>query len=651
MQLSEFIRHHRESILDEWKDLSGSHDPAANGHDGPCLRGHLADILLAVADDMDEMAANNEARGEWMRQPEERLAQVCNQNRAVLEYGALREAVSRRWASHLGADGWGNLDEFARFSKVVDASMAAVIAQFDRRLRQAGEEQAQLVSMLADSEQRFRAWVNASSHVVYRVSPDGREMRQLDGRGAVVDTKRPSQSWLDGYVYPEDQRMVVRAFREAMQSKSLFEIEHRYRRVDGRIGWTLSRAIPLLDEDGEIIEWFGAASDVTARRKAEEALREADRSKDEFLAVLGHELRNPLSPLRTGVDLLKEARRRPELLDTLRPMMDRQLSHLVRLVDDLLDISRISRGQITLQRAPLDLNAPVEAAIEQVKPAITARRHQLHLNLSRAPLPVEGDYVRLTQVVINLLSNAAKYMEPGGAIHVFSEVENGEAVIRVRDTGDGIPPDRIHRLFKLFSRLTEHGSRADSGGLGVGLALSHQLMTLHGGTIEAESSGPGQGSEFVVRLGLSCQKPRVAVSGAADDASASARRVLVVEDNVDAAETLRMLLRIKGHVVQVANDGPAALEQVVSFTPQVMLLDLGLPGMDGTEVARRVRSMPEGERVLLVAVTGWGQDEDRQRTAAAGFDGHVTKPIAMAEIDQLLASEPLGAERREWARP
>jgi CheY-like chemotaxis protein len=381
-------------------------------------------------------------------------------------------------------------------------------------------------------------------------------------------------------------------------------------------------------------------TDVTNRKRTEQALREADRAKDEFLAVLGHELRNPLAPLRAGLDLLEHARRKPELIDSLRPMMGRQLSHLVRLVDDLLDISRISRGKITLQRTPLDLNAPIEAALEQLRSVMSERRHELLVQLSDVPLPVEGDFERLTQVVANLLGNAAKYTEPAGKICVTSEVENGQAVVRVRDTGYGIPPDRFDRLFQLFSQIPEHHAQTGGGGLGIGLALSRQLVDLHRGSIEVHSDGFGHGSEFIVRLPMSHAATDAAPVGQPGATSVPARRVLVVDDNVDAAEGLRMLLELQGHVVQAVQDGPSALRQMERFDPEIVLLDLGLPGMDGIEVGRRVRAMPGRDSALLIAVTGWGKDEDKERTEAAGFDDHLTKPIDLDDVSSILARVP-----------
>lgn len=628
MKLSEFIRNRLDSIIAGRRRAAGM---------SPAVADHLARVLLAAADELDRPPAGKDEQREShesSRKAAQRLGQDLPLDRLIAEYGALREGVTSSFSEHM-ATGGVDVHEIVGLGRALDESLAMAVASRPDSPADS-DDHAELNSMLAESEKRFRALVNATSHSVYRLSQDGREMRELNGRGRVVDTRSPTTSWLDEYIFPDDQPMARERFIEARRNRTLLEFEHRYRRVDGRIGWTLTRAIPLMDDDGRIIEWFGTATDVTARRQAQEALREADRSKDEFLAILGHELRNPLAPLRTSVDLLEHARGKPELLDNLRLIMDRQLSHLVRLVDDLLDIARITRGQVTLQRAALDLNLPIEAAVEQAKPAVLARQHHLHVDLHPAPLLVSGDHVRLTQVVANLLSNAAKYMETGGRIDVSTALEHDKAVIRVRDTGYGIPPEGFERLFTLFSRLDQHSAQAGSSGLGVGLALSHQLIALHGGTLEAHSEGRGCGSEFIVRLALVGAQ---ALPGAApdrqDDRSAP-WRVLIVDDDDDAASTLRMLLEVNGQDVQVVDTGLAALKQVERFSPHLVLLDLGLPDITGVEVARGIRARRGGGEVLLVAVTGWGQDHDRQQTAAAGFDEHLIKPVTAKDIERVL---------------
>ncbi len=491
-----------------------------------------------------------------------------------------------------------------------------------------------------ESEERFRAFVTASSEIVYRMDADWTEMLALESCDFHAPTPRPQATWLfQKFIDPEDRAVVRAAINEAIRTKSIWQLEHRVRRDDGTLGWMLSRAVPILRADGEIKEWFGTASDITARKKAEHALQQADRAKDQFLAVLGHELRNPLAALSTALELLDRARSRPELVDSVRPMMRRQLAHLQRLVDDLLDVSRLSRGQTVLQDAPLDLRTPVAAAIEQCWPLIRERRHNLVVDLARERVPVRGDSQRLTQVVGNLLTNAAKYSADGAKITLTCKNEADEAVISIADTGFGIPPHRLEMLFVMFNQVPEHSALGSAGGLGVGLALARQLVELHGGSISAASAGLGAGSEFVVRLPREAASQDTSAEAKLEEewrASKVARRVLIVDDNVDAADSLKLMLEMRGHDVRATYDGASALATLGQFDADVVLLDLGMPRMDGLEVARRIRAMPLHEPPRLIALTGWGQVEDKQRTTDAGFDTHLTKPVDAVALAQLI---------------
>lgn len=385
------------------------------------------------------------------------------------------------------------------------------------------------------------------------------------------------------------------------------------------------------------------AADLMERCKTDQALREIDRRKNEFLAVLSHELRNPLAPITTGLELLCRSDTKPELIQSIHSMMSRQVSHLTRLVNDLLDLSRITRGTIELRRAPLELCAVINGAIELARPLITQRRHDLVVEHAACPLPVDGDLERLTQVVANVLNNAARYTDPGGQIRLRVSTKAGNAVIRIRDSGLGIPPEKLEEVFEMFTQVPEHRAQSGGGGLGIGLALSRRLMELHGGSISATSKGLGHGSEFVIRLPLAA--PREAMGTSRDEGStapAPGRSVLIIEDNVDAASTLQVALESFGYGVRVAHDGPTGLTMLQDLAPEIVLLDIGLPGMDGYEVARRVRSMDRGKRVLLVAVTGWGQKADRERSREAGFDAHLTKPVTLEEI-RVVMDTRLGA--------
>jgi PAS domain S-box-containing protein len=372
-----------------------------------------------------------------------------------------------------------------------------------------------------------------------------------------------------------------------------------------------------------------------------QALREADRRKDEFLATLAHELRNPLAPIRNALQILKMPRVDAGTVERSLDMMERQVHHLVRMVDDLLDVSRVMRGKIELRRERFELATVVARAVETVQPLVDAQGHQLSVRLPPESLPVEADPVRLAQAVGNLLTNAAKYTEPGGRIWLIAERDGGVAVLRVRDTGIGISPAMLPRIFELFVQV-DHTSTKAQGGLGIGLTLVKNLVEMHNGTVEAHSEGLGKGSEFVVRLPLSAQGlDRVHDGEAGEQArespSPSGYRLMVVDDNQDAANSLAMLLELHGHEVRVAYSGMAALEMTKTYTPGVVFLDIGMPGMDGYEVARRLRQQPGLGNVVLAALTGWGQQADRRRTAEAGFNHHLVKPPEPQAIENVLA--------------
>jgi signal transduction histidine kinase len=371
------------------------------------------------------------------------------------------------------------------------------------------------------------------------------------------------------------------------------------------------------------------------RQKTEQALRTADRRKDEFLATLGHELRNPLAPILNSLEILKlsgafeDARTAPACA-----VMERQVHHLNRLVDDLLEVSRITRGVIEVKKEPLDLTAIVRAAIETSRPVLDNLRHETRVEFEPNQMCIAGDPVRLTQVFSNLLNNAAKYTNHGGVIRVTTRREDGEAVISVKDNGIGIAPNLLSQVFDMFMQV-DRSTRRSQGGLGIGLTLVRSLITMHGGSVEARSDGPGLGSEFIVRLPL-VTEAALPVETSRRIQPLPSRRILIVDDSRDGGESLAMLLRVLGAEVALAHSGRAALECVDTFQPDVVLLDIGMPGMDGYEVARRIRANPKHRNISLIALTGWGQDEDRQRSTAAGFNHHLVKPADIDQLRQLL---------------
>lgn len=373
------------------------------------------------------------------------------------------------------------------------------------------------------------------------------------------------------------------------------------------------------------------------RVRTTEALRESDRRKTEFLATLAHELRNPLAPIQTGLDLMRVAGDSPAAMARARPVMERQLAHMVRLIDDLLDVARITRGKVALKKERMPLQAMIASAIETSQPLIEAGRHVLQVHLPDEPLMLHADPTRIAQVVGNLLNNAAKYTAPGGDIRLQARRDGGNAVVSVSDSGVGIREELLTAVFDMFTQDRRNIDRAQ-GGLGIGLTLVRRLVELHGGTVTATSPGPGKGSTFTVVLPLaigSAQQSAPETSAQRANPSAGLR-ILVVDDNVDAADALASLLALGGHVTREAHDGSSALAQAEAFHPDVAFLDIGMPGMDGYEVARALRRRPDTAHMVLIALTGWGAATDRAESRAAGFDHHLTKPAGLAEIEALL---------------
>ena len=758
--------------------------------------------------------------------------------------------------------------------------------QMARMRREAGES-------IRTSEARLRALLSATSEAVYRMSADWSEMRQLQGRDFIVDTHEPNRSWLAQYIPPDDQAQVMEAIRAAIECKGVFELEHRVLRVDGSFGWTLSRAIPMLDGNGEITEWFGAASDVTARRQAEAAIRveegrtrtilasitdgffaldtdwrftyinaagerildrttpgdligkcvwdeypgtvgsefdrvyrrviasgvseaftayypnfdrwyeaaahpspeglsvyfrdvsekkqteerlrasearrrlaldaaelgmwhvelptratqtdarfraifgttapewtdyadlfavmhpddvpavtaavaaatrledptpyaieyrifrpdgslrwvfakglpsfegegqmrrvvsfdgtvaditdrkrgeeereqmvarlqEQDQRKDEFLATLAHELRNPLAPIRNGLQIMRLAQGNPEATERARSMMERQVGQMVHLVDDLLDLSRISLGKIDLRKKRIELAQVIAQAIETSRPSIEQAGHSLLIDMAPDPICVDADLTRLAQVFTNLLNNAAKFTARGGRIRLAVQAVGGEVVISVEDNGVGIPTHLLAHVFETFAQVNGELERSQ-GGLGIGLSLVKRLVAMHGGSVEARSDGHGRGSEFVVRLPVALSLVGDKPPDEADAVRPTARRrILVVDDNFDSAASLAMLLTLMGHETQTAHDGLEALDAAQAFRPDAMLLDIGMPKLNGYDVCLRIRQQAWGKEMLVIAMSGWGQDEDKRQSLAAGFDAHLVKPLDPAALEKLL---------------
>ncbi len=415
-----------------------------------------------------------------------------------------------------------------------------------------------------------------------------------------------------------------------------FEVEHIFPDLGLKTMLLNARPFPPDSKNPELI--LLAVYDVSSVRERANELAEANRYKDEFLAMLAHELRNPLAPIRNAVQIIRLNGRDVGAVDAASIMMERQIGHLVRLVDDLLDISRISRGKIELKRRRIELTSSMHQAVEVVRSLYKDMNHELTITVPQQPIYLNADPTRLVQVVGNLLNNACKFTDNGGRISLVVQREGEQVLIRVRDNGIGIDAEQLPRIFEMFTQIDTSLERSISG-LGIGLTLVKNLVEMHGGTVEAKSAGKNQGSEFVVRLPtiVETSNPLPLQAAESETPSTTACRILVVDDNRDAAKTLALLLKLSGNETLTAYDGVQALEAATTFLPDVILLDIGLPNLNGYEVCRRIREQSSGEKTVIVALTGWGQEEDREKSVKAGFNGHMVKPVEFTALTNLLA--------------
>lgn len=532
-----------------------------------------------------------------------------------------------------------------------DGTIIGVLGTYeDVTGRKAAEEQ------LKESEKRFRAMVMASSDLLYRMSPDWSEMRQLSGESFLTDTEAPDRHWMERLVPEEEQARMMSAIEEAIAKRSIFELEHRARRPDGSVGWTFTRAIPVFDVRGEIVEWFGAATDVTeriqsieslaaAKRASERALiaaEEASRAKDHFLAVLSHELRTPLAPVVATVGFLQQRQDLDTETREALAMIRRNVIMEARLIDDLLDVTRITRGKVELLKEPVELFKAIDAAVEVCKPEIQAKQLRFKVDCDpTAPYFVFADSGRLQQVFWNLLKNAVKFTPAGGSIELRCSIENEQVVVDVSDSGIGISAEMMPRLFTAFQQA-ESGVSRQFGGLGLGLAISKAMVDLHDGTIAAQSKGIGQGATFTVRLPL-IRSPQHQSRDPEPTPAAPARstckplRILLVEDHEDTGRMMELLLSRHGHSVKRTSTVASAVD--LAGLPEqkrfdLLLSDLGLPDGNGVELITRLRRC--GHDLPAIALSGYGQDEDIRRSRAAGFAAHLTKPILIAQLHETI---------------
>ncbi|NNJ26508.1 PAS domain S-box protein [Alienimonas chondri] len=555
---------------------------------------------------------------------------------------AVHQAEPRHWTA----------DEVSLVREAAERSWAHI-----ERIRSA--------AALRASEQRLRFLMDSMPQKIFTATPSG----EVDYFNPIWSEftglsfeKIREWGWLQ-FVHPDDVDENVRAWQRCVDSGEPFQFEHRFRRADGEYRWHLSRAVPMRDEAGRIGMWIGSNTEVHEVKLLQDELRkvaanlsEADRRKDEFLATLAHELRNPLAPIRSGLEVLRLAGDSPDAIAAVRETMERQTRQMTRLIDDLLDVSRITRGKLQLRRGRVELAEVVRSAVEAVRPALNEARHEFTLSLPEDPVPLDADAARLAQVFSNLLGNAIKYTPPGGRLSLAAAAAPesggdgadghgsqgaGEVIVSVRDNGLGIPAEKQESIFGMFNQLERDGGEEGYAGLGIGLTMVKSLVELHGGEVSVHSGGEGRGSEFRVRLPLLEPTPRRRSEPGSDAAGEHAvgrtYRVLVVDDNRAAARMLGMVVKMLGHEVRTAHDGLEAVSAAAEFRPALVLMDLGMPNLNGYEAARRIRDEPWGRDIVLAALTGWGQREDRRRTAEAGFDRHLVKPAEPAALRELFA--------------
>jgi PAS domain S-box-containing protein len=498
-------------------------------------------------------------------------------------------------------------------------------------------DQKQSEAGLRESEQRFRLVADAAPVLIWVSGTDklcnwfnqpwlaftGRSMAEEVGNG-----------WVEG-VHPDDLDRCLQTYTAAFDARTPFSMEYRLRRNDGEFCWLNDNGVPRFRSGGEFDGYIGSCIDVTEYKNAEAGLREADRRKDEFLATLAHELRNPLAPIRSGLQVIRMVEA-DATIQQARSMMERQLLLMTRLVDDLLDVSRVTTGKLVLRRQRVQLRDVISAALETSRPVIEQGGHVLGVVVPAEPIFVDGDPVRLAQVVSNLLTNAAKYTHPGGHIRVSVSLDDAEAVVAVADDGIGIPTDMLESVFGMFAQV-DRTLEKTTGGLGIGLSLVKGLVQMHGGTIEAFSEGEGKGSEFAVRLPVANLLVRESEPSGAEATRVEptrTSRILIVDDNVDAANSLGQLLEMMGNEILTSYDGESGIQAAREFQPRVVLCDIGMPKMNGYDTARSIRAEVWGKNTVLVALTGYGREDDLQKSADAGFDHHLVKPV---DVDALMA--------------
>jgi PAS domain S-box-containing protein len=503
-------------------------------------------------------------------------------------------------------------------------------------------EEPRTFGTLRDAERTYRAIGDSIDYGIWINDAHGRNVYCSDSflkLLGITQEQCSNDDWTR-LLHPDERERTIADWEECVAQGRHWAREHLYMGADGEYHPILARGVPVRNDAGEIVAWAGFNLDIADLKRQQEALRESDRRKDEFLATLAHELRNPLAPLRNGLEILERTGGDTPLGTQVRGIMARQLEQMVRLIDDLMDVSRISRGRISVKRERMDLLDAVRIALDSARPAIDAEEHELAVELPTGPVVVEGDAVRLAQVFTNLLSNAAKYTPRGGEIRLAVRRQGENATVSVKDSGIGIASEMLPRIFELFVQAERAIDRAQ-GGLGVGLSIAQRITQMHGGHIEAHSEGEGKGTEFVVKLPLARTRPEAGKEKRDRSADAAKhRRILIADDNTDAASTLAAMLELMGHEVMTASDGADAVEKALAFKPEIIFLDVGMPRMNGYDACEAIRKSPGGDRMTIIALTGWGQESHKRRSREAGFDRHLVKPVALEDLLAIFENPP-----------
>jgi PAS domain S-box-containing protein len=647
-EIGQIIARDADSLIDRWSDRAVAEQPNAARVHHRALRDHLASFLRTLGQTLAESTSPVDCPHcePAERHGEQRWGDGWSLSEVVRDYQILRlvlfdhlqQTLERPLlAREIQAIGLA-LDES------ITASVDAYVRQRDEHVRRVEAEGAEQQRLAEEVRQQWDLIFQHAGWGIALVNPAYDTLRAANPAFARMHGYTPQELVgrpLAGLVAPEFRAALADDLRAAdRDGHHGYELTHLRR--DGTRFPTMTQVTALTDKAGAVLFRALDVQDITDRKRMEESLRTqaaaleaADRRKNEFLAVLAHELRNPLAPILTSVEVLRLLGPGDANVAQARDIVERQVRQMVRLVDDLLDVTRIAQGKVELRRTAFDLASAVAEAVQTTAPLFEAQRHRLAVQLPDGPLRLQADQARVVQILVNLLANAAKYTDPGGRVTLTGAREGDEIFLNVRDTGVGIGQDMLGRVFDLFAQA--EGARGRSrGGLGIGLTLVRQLAELHGGTVAAHSDGPGKGSTFTVRLPAAAgARPEAPPPPAPERAGPGRRHVLVAEDDYDTRSTLETLLRLVGHRAESAATGPEAVNRALALRPDVVLVDLSLPGADGYEVARRLRAAL-GDAVVLVALTAHGLEEDRRRTREAGFDAHLVKPVELAELTRLL---------------